>query len=40
MTPSTPTDERNPQAVENGGKHVAALFVGAEQERALAVGGP
>ena len=24
--------ERNPQAVENGGKHVAALFVGAERD--------
>ncbi len=32
--------ERNAQAIEDRGKHVAALLVGAEQERALAVGGP
>jgi hypothetical protein len=32
--------QRDPQAVENGRKHVAALFVGAEQERRLAVRGP
>ncbi|MEY9701707.1 hypothetical protein ABIE71_004450 [Bradyrhizobium diazoefficiens] len=32
--------ERDTHAVEDGGEHVAALLVGAEQERALAVGGP
>ena len=33
-------DKRNAQAVEDGRKYVAALLVGAEQERALAVGHP
>ena len=32
--------QRYPQTIENGGEHVAALFVGAEQERALPVGRP
>ncbi|MGC0388265.1 hypothetical protein ABIF91_000619 [Bradyrhizobium sp. USDA 241] len=32
--------ERDAHAIENGREHVAALLVGAEQERALTVGGP
>src|SRR5205085_10255432 len=28
------------EAIENGGKHVAALFIGAQQERALTVSSP
>ncbi len=37
---SSPSDERDAVAVEDRGEHVAALLVGAEQEQALAVGGP
>src|SRR6266481_5084656 len=32
--------ERNAQAIEDRGKHIAALLIGAEQEWALAVSGP
>jgi hypothetical protein len=33
-------NQRNAQAVDNGGKNIAALFVRAEQERVLAIRGP